>query len=686
MRVLPGVYSSIEDLSYLPEGSGQLAVALLLKANKGPVNTPSLQNNIQDLLTTYTFTGAPSSTDDKAFHLAKEVLKQTTQLYVVRPAVNALYGGLIVKKEDLLGDITAITTSPKTIKVSGDVTTLVTVNDVIRVSGISSTLNGRYTVVSSSYATSVTTIVVSETPSAVYTYTTGTKPQLYLTRQPIPFNQQLLGAIAGVDLGNNTIDITGDVTNFFPQGDKILIGGSTGNNGTYLVYSAEYVNSLTKTVITLEETLPDATVDGNVYRHSIVEPNNYEFQAEDLFIVTGKDQGDYNGLIEMSMTSYKESPESVSEDNTFELSFYDSTKNELLELTYVVNRDIDALATDGTGLYIEDVIENSSYVKVVNNTGVTSTELPCNTVSNVQMSGGYNGDTLIDSDLVAAMSEFEDKAIPIDLIANGSTETATFQSSLIALAEQRQDCFVFLNTRLTDELATSKSMRATNIETYKRTDVASTSFYAAMYAPHVTITDVWNSRKVVVGADTKVIPGWLSVINNQGYPFANAGYRYGKVSGITTDWKIAPDSGEAGTLNNASINFIAHDPKQGTYVNWTQNTLQVANSAMRDIGVVLNVLDIKKTLVVYLQQYLNLPITDSLRSEILFKVDRYMSTIKSSDRVIDYAFQDVITDLDVANSTLNYILTISPSRYAQKIYLKVRVVDATFDFQILQRL
>ena len=41
---------------------------------------------------------------------------------------------------------------------------------------------------------------------------------------------------------------------------------------------------------------------------------------------------------------------------------------------------------------------------------------------------------------------------------------------------------------------------------------------------------------------------------------------------------------------------------------------------------------------------------------------------------------------DISNNELHFMLTLAPAYYAQKIYLVVNVVNAAFDFQILQSL
>jgi len=702
VRPLPGVFTSIQDLSTLPQGSsGLLTVGIVLQANKGSLEKVELQTSSTDLLTNHTYTGSVSPDDDKSFFTALNILQQTNMLYTSRAYSKVdppLYGGLIVKKENLLGNISSITASTintqATVNIEGDITSLIQGGDIIRTSEVPNQLIGssvyivptRFTVVSTSFTNNITTIVVSEAVTVGYSYTSGTRATVLKTRQPIPFNQQLLGAIIDVNKPSKTFSLAGDLSNFFPEGDKILISGSTGNNNNYKVVSANYVNSQDITNVTVSETVPSAIADGSIFRDSIVDPNNYEFQPEDLFIITGKDQGSYNANIKVNVISSTESPDSLTEPDVMQLTIYDALKNEQLELPFMCSRKIGSKATDGTSLYLEDVLLNSAYIQAINNLDVDVNILPCSSLGHIRMSGGYDGGALVDSDLVSALNLFEDKVIPIDIIANGSIETSVYQAALINLAETRQDIIAFLNSRLADEKLATNSARASAISNYKKGILSSSSFYAAMYTPHVTIADTFNSRQVVVGADAMIIPGWLKVINSQGYPFAFAGYQYGRVNNMTTAWKIGDSSGEATVLNDTSVNFIAFDAIQNAYVAWTQNTLQIANSSLRNLGAVFNVLDIKKYLSIYLKQYLQLPITNSLRRTIKDNVDNYMDGIKANGRVGAFNFKDISSSTDISNNTLRFVLTISPTNYAQQIYLVVRIVNQTFDFQILQNL
>ena len=302
------------------------------------------------------------------------------------------------------------------------------------------------------------------------------------------------------------------------------------------------------------------------------------------------------------------------------------------------------------------------------------------------MAGGDNGGDVTPSVLVAALNAYATKTIPVSILACGSSvgqESSVFQQALLEVAVTRKDAVAFLNSPATAENATVPSVRAQNIVDYKKNDLASVSFYGTMYAPHVKSTDIFNGRQVKLGSASTAVAGWLRVINTLNYPYAFAGPQNGQVTGVTCDWKIGDESGEAQLLNDASVNYIAFDAKVGRYYMQCQNTLQIANSSMRNLGAVLNVLDIKEHFQTMLKEYLNLPITSVLRRDIIDKANDYLEPMIGV-RFYNATFQDVSSALDIADNTLRYLITISVTQYAQKIYLIMNIVNSTYNFSILQ--
>lgn len=420
---------------------------------------------------------------------------------------------------------------------------------------------------------------------------------------------------------------------------------------------------------------------------SIADPDSYEFKEGELMLVTGVDQGAYNGELAFDIISANDNAAQLVYPDTMQLNVRLAATGEVLE-QFVFSRNPQAKAIDGTSLFVDNVVAGSAYIKVINNTNADATLLPDSTIagSPVQAGGGSDGGEVNEYTLTGALDVFNDKTIPVSIIGNGCSpeaETQMFQTSMLELANNRKDCMVFLNSRATDEVATLNSAKAANVVDYKKNTLASTSFYGTMYTPHVNAADSFNSRNVKIGCDAIAIAGWLDVINNLNYPYAYAGPQNGLVTGVTCDWKIGDMSGEAEVLNDASVNYIAFDGKVGRYYMQCQNTLQVANSSLRNIGGVLNILDIKEHIATALKEYCNLPITNVLRRDIMNAITNYLAPMKGT-RYYNAVFQDITSDADIAQDTLRYMLTISLTRYAAKIYCMINIVNSTFDFSMLQ--
>lgn len=88
---------------------------------------------------------------------------------------------------------------------------------------------------------------------------------LYLHYDSLSVNRVNKGtaskALTAVDTVNKKFTATGDITDKLAIGAKIDIAGSTSNDGTYTVVSAVLVSGNTE--ITVEEAIPDGTVNGN---------------------------------------------------------------------------------------------------------------------------------------------------------------------------------------------------------------------------------------------------------------------------------------------------------------------------------------------------------------------------------------------------------------------------------------
>lgn len=721
VRKLPGVYTSLYDMSTLPEGEANLTVGYVLRANRGKVGEAVLCTSPTDFLNKFTFSGAPAPSDDWTYHSILKVLNQTNTVYVSRAQNGALFGGLVVKREHDLGRITSIDRTTNIITVEGELTQPLTKGQQIRLTKPSA-MAGHYLV----YETTVhpastgvpaytTVTVAKEIDSegnvvrdeegnlprvfpADYSATGADDFQLISSPVPVQLNEidlcdftQVLNAnkdIDGVDLESVTrhvfLTAEGDFTKFFLEGDRVDVKG-TSNAFTVLASTPVTIEEKTYTRVLVEEQISDDITTGTLKRNSISDPESFAFTDEDLFLVTGIDQGAYNGRMGIEIVSSTDTPDELTEDNVFTIATYNMNTGLQLDMPMMVSREEDAKAFDGSGIYITEVVKDTSgYIQVVNNTDVDGTLQPGNTNGIVRLGGGFDGKAVEEANMIGALDVFKDKVIPISILGNGSQESALFQQAMLELATTRLDCIAFLNDRASDEKAKFNSTKATNIVNYKKNTLASTSYLGTMYVPHLTVADPFNARTLKIGADGVAIAGWLNVLRTMGMPNAYAGPANGLVTGCTCDWKIGDTSGEAEILNDASINFIAFDAKVGRYYMQCQNTLQVANSSLRNLGAVFNVLDIKETLARYLKEYLQKPITNRLREEILTACRAHMNLMLSQDRVTGFAFVDTTSDYDLSNNTLRYVCALALTPYAQQIYLVMNIVNQMFDFSILQ--
>lgn len=730
-RDLPNVYTTLNDMSALIEGDESLICGITLRANRGPIGEAYNVQDSSDFLTRYTFSGKPGVKQDSTYFDIIELLKASRNIYVSRAANNPLFGGLIVKKEVELGNFKGVTGSGdgnyKTVLVEGDVSAKIKAKDYIRFEkGILEEEDQKHFYVSAvEVVTGNTKLTVSESFSKAYSEEEA-EGKVYNCVAPEPITSvQVAEGFSDVDTTKKTVKVEGRVKKA-NVGDRVKIG-----DNFYTIELLKYDTESAKTVITFKEDV-EALIDlvmveadeeegieasaTPIKLNSIATPKAYVFDSNDLFLVTGIDQGAYNSSIGIEIQSCNDYE--LVEPNSFKVIVNNLESGADLE-EYLVSMSLTQKSTDGTNMHIKDIINPmSDYIQIYTpaDEDIAEDAVPASTEDYEALGGGYDGDEVDIADNIAALQVFADKAVPVSVLVNGNNENALYQAAMIAICESRLDCFAFLRTPKAYEQLILPTQRVKQLINYKKNTLASNavsatttarstafkphfkslgsstvstgadSYLAAIYGPHVTVTDLYNSRKVTIGAESIAAKQWLSVINDEGFPYAAAGPRLGTIRNATVEWKIGDESSEARQFNDASMNMLVYEARQKYYYFNTQNTLQLANSAFRNIGAVLNVLNIKETLARQLKDYIQLPISDDLQEAITRTICDYMDGCKSSNRVSDYALNNETTKIDISNNELHFMLTLAPAYYAQKIYLVVNVVNAAFDFQILQSL
>lgn len=99
--------------------------------------------------------------------------------------------------------------------------------------------------------------------------------------------QLITRGIVSVNTSTNTVGVTGNVMSeiAIAIGGTLDIIGSTGNNGTYTIIGSSYNSTLNQTIITLQQVLPSAVVNG-----SITYTNDKYYQATQVALVFNSEE------------------------------------------------------------------------------------------------------------------------------------------------------------------------------------------------------------------------------------------------------------------------------------------------------------------------------------------------------------------------------------------------------------
>ena len=103
-------------------------------------------------------------------------------------------------------------------------------------------------------------------------------------------------AIIGVNQANDTFTIDDDFTDAFPDVERFVVSGSTGNDGTYIVESVALVSG--DTVITVVEEITSATADGDIVQNE--SPNAFDLFFDDITIVAPKRDTQFSVINDVS--------------------------------------------------------------------------------------------------------------------------------------------------------------------------------------------------------------------------------------------------------------------------------------------------------------------------------------------------------------------------------------------------
>lgn len=695
------------DLSIRVPSFPGVYVAMVLDAKRGPVDTPQLITSEAQLLERFTPEGTIKVGYSAAYYSAIAALERTDKLWVQRVVgENITYSGALAQASTgdnatwtntdviAIGDAVAATdsytvtsgkwTDLEAVQVTGtteELTNLgLTAGNIYYVIYVdATTIKLAASLADASADTAIT--ISSDSTSAVTISSVTPDPTLkdfgasdmfflhasdpgewgntVYAKWHISRNNETLTLGDGGDVADDTEILT--VTQDWVTGEAVRVSLSGASSGDALptglsANTTYYVINASATTIKLATTEANAVVGTAIN-------------------ITSKGSGSM--LIEPV--------NKVTEPNTFTLEIFVNNTTTPVE-TYTLNRVEGSKDGYGKGIYLESALEASNYVRAIDNTAITDTTLPKAQPVALQLTTGVEGSSPSSSHWVDAADKYDNaSSYPITcLIDSGQSNAAdiAYPTKLISIVENRRDCVTFLSTPITEEQKTDYIGALTQY----RDQLSSTS-YAALYTPHVKITDRFNDRKLYVSPDGYAAASLSFSAYNYELWFPVAGNKRGRILGVEDVTQRFQD-GEMDRLYEKGINPIRFKPGEGIVI-WGQKTLQTRPSALDRLNVRLLCIVIQPAIKVLLEDFLFDFNTVETRSLAVSAIESYMRRVKARQGVTDfYVVSDDTnnTDNDIDNHIMNVDLFIKPTISAEYINFTTIITRSGVSFEVAQEL
>lgn len=344
----------------------------------------------------------------------------------------------------------------------------------------------------------------------------------------------------------------------------------------------------------------------------------------------------------------------------------------VLETFAFVSQASDALGDDGTNNFYADVLNNqSAYVWFGNHDNATFPEMgstAANTTfttssgaTTFTMSGGTDDNAPTVGELTTAYDVFSDaETLDVNLIIGGEApagaDGVTHANNLIALAEGRKDCVVFISPRIADTV--NNSTAAADVITWA--DQLTSTSYAVIDSTALYVYDKYNDVYRWVAA-SGATAGLCANTDNVADPwFSPAGLNRGQLLGVT---KVAfnPKKADRDDLYKARVNPIVSFPGEGTVL-FGDKTALAKPSAFDRINVRRLFITLEKAVATASKFQLFEFNDEFTRAQFRNLVEPFLRDVKGRRGITDF--------LVVCDETNNTGQVIDSNQFVADIYIK----------------
>jgi hypothetical protein len=344
----------------------------------------------------------------------------------------------------------------------------------------------------------------------------------------------------------------------------------------------------------------------------------------------------------------------------------------VLETFAFLSQASDALGDDGTNNFYAEVLNNQSrYIWFGNHDNATYPEMgatAANTTfttssgaTTLPLSGGTDDNSPTIGELTTAYDLFSDaETLDVNLIIGGESpagaDGVTHANNLIALAEGRKDCVVFVSPRVADTV--NNATAAADVITWA--DQLTSSSYAVIDSTALYVYDKYNDVYRWVAA-SGATAGLCANTDNVADPwFSPAGLNRGQLLGVT---KVAfnPKKADRDDLYKARVNPIVSFPGEGTVL-FGDKTALAKPSAFDRINVRRLFITLEKSVSTASKFQLFEFNDEFTRAQFRNLVEPFLRDVKGRRGITDF--------LVVCDETNNTGQVIDSNQFVADIYIK----------------
>lgn len=404
------------------------------------------------------------------------------------------------------------------------------------------------------------------------------------------------------------------------------------------------------------------------------------------FVFTTVSQGSSNAGSEC-MFFYAENPNSL--DLTIDCySHQDNPVKAPMEGTFVIVVKRDGIVEqeitcsrkkdlkDGNDypLYVEVAMENSEYVRCINNEAIDENELP-SSFTNLKIGGGTPGSDVTTGNMISAAKEWENKDdFDVTIMMVGGYTSVAYIRALDTIAKNRGDCCVINSIPANIE---NKADYLDAIINYRKNELNLNSSYTATFSSSLEVYNSGLNRNVYSPADGHVAGAIINASRNYEIFYPILGFKRGVLNNVL-DVRRRFTKDDMDRLYDYQINPIRFVPGRGIVI-WGQKTMQTQSSSLDRLNARLLLCSIKPQLQRFLEDNIGELNTDIVRDKITLMLNGLFDTIKAKQGITGYEVScDPVDPTNPNKLTVTVRLAITPAIEFVDLTLVLTPAGVTF--------